>query len=85
MSRSCVVATGSWRPKWPVWALIIAVYAGIITLLITSLFFPDIAEVIKLERYPDSFYEDRIREKPSLLLFAAGVAAVVAIIRALLK
>lgn len=85
MSRSCVVATGSWRPKWPVWALIIAVYAGIITLLISSLFFPDIAEVIKLERYPDIFYEDRIREKPSLLLFAAGVAAVVAIIRALLK
>jgi hypothetical protein len=85
MSRSCVVATGSWRPKWPVYALIVAVFAGIITLLVATLISPALAEVIKLERHPDIFYEGRIRETPSLLLFAAGVATVVAVFRALLK
>lgn len=85
MSRICIVATGEWRSKWPVVFLIVAIFAILIILLIGAIIYPELASILKLEKYPDSFYEDRIREKPSIFLFAAGVAVVVAIISRLLK
>jgi hypothetical protein len=53
--------------------------------MIGMIIYPELASILKLERHPDSFYENRIRETPSQLLFAAGVAMVVAIIIRLLK
>jgi MFS family permease len=85
MSRICIVATGEWRPKRPVIFLFVAIFAILIILLIGAIIYPELASILKLERHPDSFYENRIRETPSMLLFAAGVAMVVAIISRLLK
>lgn len=79
------MATGEWRPNRIVLFLIVSVFASIIILLIGIIIFPELASIINLEKLPDSFYENRINETPSTLLFAAGVATVVAVIRMLLK
>jgi hypothetical protein len=85
MSRSCVVATGSWRPKWPVWALIIAVYAGIIGLILAKMFVPDLVENIPYEHRPPEYHEEKMRTAPQRLMFAVGVAIVFETVRRLLK
>jgi len=79
------VATGDWRPNRFVVFLIVSVFVSIIVLLIGIIIFPDLASIINLEKRPDSFYENRIKEMPSTFLFAAGGATVVAVIRMLLK
>lgn len=79
------MATGDWRPNRFVVFLIVSVFVSIIVLLIGIIIFPDLASIINLEKRPDSFYENRIKEMPSTFLFAAGGATVVAVIRMLLK
>ena len=78
------MATGSWRPKWPVWALIIAVYAGIFALLLTKILFPELVENISFGR-PAGFHEQQIRDTPYFLMFGVGVAIVFETVRRLLK
>jgi hypothetical protein len=85
MSGSCIVATGVWKPKWPIACLIVAVFAILIILLIGAIIYPELASILKLEQRPSSFYWNKISETPSTLLFAAGVAMVVAIISRLWK
>ena len=79
------MATGVWKPKWPIVCLIVAIFAILIILLIGAIIYPELASIIKLEKRPDIFYWNKIRETPSILLFAAGVAMLVAIISRLLK
>ena len=79
------MATGEWRPNRIVLFLIVSVFASIIILLIGITIFPEFASIINLEKHPDSFYENKIKEMPSTFLFAAGGATVVAVIRMLLK
>ena len=79
------MATGEWRPNRFVVFLIVSVFASIIILLIGLIIFSDLASIINLEKRPDSFYDNRIKEMPSTLLFAASGATLVAVIRMFLK
>lgn len=79
------MATGEWRPNRFVVFLIVSVLASIVILLIGLIIVPELASVINLEKLPDSYYENRIKEMPSTFLFAAGGATVVAVIRMFLK
>jgi len=78
------VATGSWRPKWPVWAMILAVFAGLIALLLTKILFPPLVENISFER-PAGFHEQKLRDTPYVLMFGVGAAIVFETVRRLLK
>ena len=79
------MATGSWRPKWPVWALIIAVFAGLIALLLTKILFPELVENIPLEHRTPGYHEEKISTTPQRIMFAVGVAIVFETVRRLLK
>lgn len=79
-----VVEIRPWRPRWPVYALIVAVFAGLIALLLTKILFPGLLENVSFER-PAEFYEQRARDRPYVLMFAAGAAIVFETVRRLLR
>ena len=85
MSKVCVMEMRPWRPKWPVYALIIAVYAGIIGLILAKMFVPDLVENIPYEHRPPEFYEEKLRNLPQNFMFGVGVAIVFETFRRLLK